>query len=1093
MNEQLFTKDWWKQQLNELEVNNPILKSPLKITSQEQWDRVWPILKKKGYILNNGDEIDGTEYWKHLSEIPWIKIVRSPDKRIIFSYNNKEHSSSKPPGTLFESDSHLAQLLQKHKDEIKGIWGNAIRDIDFNDKVNVDELVNQIASQIKDDKNTGEHIFGKEIVDYVTMFTENNENILTEKYIIESFPNQTPNLNGIDKKLIKEYYNTYKQNILNELFNKLLSNINKISNTQYIASNEDNTLELKYIFRKQTSDDENMPREYWDISWNIINNTSNMSELNVFTLGIATMFKIINMFIEDNSPNYVSFSGDSDKKTSIYTSIQFINKFKSIIDPKYSIRTTDHSVIVSKKSLSASNTINKMMENYNISYDRALSKIEFGDIEDKGRSSRWKAIKQLIERKVLSELEINKPKNKGLYIKYKDQLDDEINKYIKSLLEGWESNFKVIEYLMIEYSDIKSIINEYVVEQMKQDEDYEGTTSDVDILEYIKYNKDISQYLAKLIWKYYFKAIDINDIKKQVYEEANEYIKDLGYGEKYTPWSMKRTVDRAIENLDRYLDVTEVLDDDQKEIEEYLRNMLLGSGKEELNESKQLLKETIINKQEYIKLLLIAFKYCINDLNIPIPKLKIINNPKYTQKNNSYGGYIPSENKIFVVTYERTLADAMRSLCHECYHSYQNYNNMLTPDAGQDGDTFENEANAYAGKMMRKLGKQYPGIFFIVCENNNNKIKLNELEINNPNKFNFIKNKWYTIKYPYLDFDIVAKYGGKLKIENNIIYKFDDRTVLEKDLENNIVKVVQYNENNINELFTKDWWKQQLNENVYDEHIIAHRDDIISKIEKGFHLQRTEIGFKNSPVRFTTTKNKPSQNLAKKMTKWMWEKGGDVLKKWAFCYDPYYKTINLCSGTNYNHNMLKELEVNNPALPFIVKKGKYGINELYYKGKLIAKFGVILNSDKKYVIFKRKGDMNGVEDIDTNSLPSHTFEISKYFPDMIYVDKKYVNNTEMLNELEVNNPINNKHSALIILNYLPLILGSGRNISTKFKQIMKDNGWEENGTSITTWLKSNINKSTKILNQLYKDKILIKDINNKPSTDHNLDILYFDF
>jgi len=137
----------------------------------------------------------------------------------------------------------------------------------------------------------------------------------------------------------------------------------------------------------------------------------------------------------------------------------------------------------------------------------------------------------------------------------------------------------------------------------------------------------------------------------------------------------------------------------------------------------------IIENKEYLTLLGIFVKFICNDLKINIPKIKIINNPNYTENNNSYGGYDPVKNQIYVVIYERTLADSMRSLCHECYHAYQNSKGILNNKSGEDGSKEENAANSYAGKIMRIFGRQHPEIFFMKCgldEIKGNKLNLQE-------------------------------------------------------------------------------------------------------------------------------------------------------------------------------------------------------------------------------------------------------------------------------------------------------------------------------------------------------------------------------
>ena len=102
-------------------------------------------------------------------------------------------------------------------------------------------------------------------------------------------------------------------------------------------------------------------------------------------------------------------------------------------------------------------------------------------------------------------------------------------------------------------------------------------------------------------------------------------------------------------------------------------------------------------------------EYACRELNINEPQIHIINSPTYSQEHKSFGGYIPSEEKILVVVHNRNMADILRTLAHELVHHMQN----LKGDElnGDDGSEIENEANAQAGVIMRKFGRENPEIF----------------------------------------------------------------------------------------------------------------------------------------------------------------------------------------------------------------------------------------------------------------------------------------------------------------------------------------------------------------------------------------------
>lgn len=136
------------------------------------------------------------------------------------------------------------------------------------------------------------------------------------------------------------------------------------------------------------------------------------------------------------------------------------------------------------------------------------------------------------------------------------------------------------------------------------------------------------------------------------------------------------------------------------------------------NRGKRLQEGMIANKQpidpkSFLKEIL---DYCCAELNIPKPEVVLLNKLDFTQENNSFGSYIPDENKIFVVIKGRNLSDCARTLSHETKHAEQNYNNRLTDNAGEDGDIFEQEANQFSGIVMRHFNRKYPQILITIIK-----------------------------------------------------------------------------------------------------------------------------------------------------------------------------------------------------------------------------------------------------------------------------------------------------------------------------------------------------------------------------------------
>ena len=103
--------------------------------------------------------------------------------------------------------------------------------------------------------------------------------------------------------------------------------------------------------------------------------------------------------------------------------------------------------------------------------------------------------------------------------------------------------------------------------------------------------------------------------------------------------------------------------------------------------------------------------YVSDYLSITKPKIKLLNSPDYTQTYHSFGGYLPSEEKIMVVVYNRNMADILRTVAHEMVHHMQNLDDRLTPKSGKDGSPDENEANSLAAVIMRKFGRENPHIY----------------------------------------------------------------------------------------------------------------------------------------------------------------------------------------------------------------------------------------------------------------------------------------------------------------------------------------------------------------------------------------------
>lgn len=225
-------------------------------------------------------------------------------------------------------------------------------------------------------------------------------------------------------------------------------------------------------------------------------------------------------------------------------------------------------------------------------------------------------------------------------------------------------------------------------------------------------------------FSYYADEIDSEDTRstdnegeERVYMKSHEYLTSL----KSYIIGVDIILDKIEDNED-YLKLIEdikhkipniniIYKDKPYSVEQY-RNEILPTIEpyrdEEIFESK-LLKEVF--QRPHAIILNKAIDYVCNDLGINKPKITLISKESHARDNGSFAGYSPSTKDISVVTFNRNLADIMRSVAHELFHLKQDIDGRLNQNSGKDGDIFENEANSYAGKIMREIGRNIPEIF----------------------------------------------------------------------------------------------------------------------------------------------------------------------------------------------------------------------------------------------------------------------------------------------------------------------------------------------------------------------------------------------
>jgi len=204
--------------------------------------------------------------------------------------------------------------------------------------------------------------------------------------------------NWEDNIKANKYLNEYKQYALNELFEKDLPNIEKISSTEYKVGNGED-IEAIYYFKRASLD----PND-WEIHWKFTDNNENESP-EVWKQVTATSYKILKQFIDDKNPRYIEISGNTDKKTKIYKSKSYLEKLENIFNNQYKIDNSNQYVVYLKRIEEiAKSSIQKRMNTLNESYEQALDYWQNGDLNSKSKIERWDTIKRKIEREVLQEI-----------------------------------------------------------------------------------------------------------------------------------------------------------------------------------------------------------------------------------------------------------------------------------------------------------------------------------------------------------------------------------------------------------------------------------------------------------------------------------------------------------------------------------------------------------------------------------------------------------------------------------------------------------------------------------------------------------------
>jgi len=201
-----------------------------------------------------------------------------------------------------------------------------------------------------------------------------------------------------NKNMSKEqkYIKEYTEYALNELFEKDLPNIKKLSPTEYIVGNGDD-IEAKYFFKLEIPE-----KQAWSVMWMFDKNNKNTSP-EAWKQVTATSFKILDNFIQNKNPRSIHISGDTTAKTSLYKN--YIHKLETIFNNRYKIDNSDEfGVVLRSIEEITQNAIKKRMETLNESYEQSLGYFQNGDPNSRSKIERWNFTKKTIERNILQNL-----------------------------------------------------------------------------------------------------------------------------------------------------------------------------------------------------------------------------------------------------------------------------------------------------------------------------------------------------------------------------------------------------------------------------------------------------------------------------------------------------------------------------------------------------------------------------------------------------------------------------------------------------------------------------------------------------------------
>jgi len=143
-------------------------------------------------------------------------------------------------------------------------------------------------------------------------------------------------------------------------------------------------------------------------------------------------------------------------------------------------------------------------------------------------------------------------------------------------------------------------------------------------------------------------------------------------------------------------------------------NVLVGNITPKKQTLPEPLFEVLDTKNDKHKQILKKFiAFAIKELGIQKPPsgLTLSKDNTKARSRHTFGIFNPENDKIWLYIGNRNIADSLRTLAHELVHRKQAEDGRLDYNSGETGSEIENEANAKAGILLRKFGKQNDEIY----------------------------------------------------------------------------------------------------------------------------------------------------------------------------------------------------------------------------------------------------------------------------------------------------------------------------------------------------------------------------------------------